>query len=56
MVYINIKNSSGPVETVDEFMTRKEGLKMLKEYRISDTYNNYYLSTRSTKEWRESQK
>ena len=51
-VYINIKNSDD-VETVDEFDTYKEGVKMLAEYRMSDSYNFYYLSNRSTKAWRE---
>ncbi len=50
MTYVNIKNN-GEVETVDEFETYKEAVKMLKEYRLSDTYNNYYLSQRSTKDW-----
>ena len=53
-VYINYK-SKGKVETVDEFTTRKEGLVMLTEYQMSAPYMGYYLSTRCTKEWRESQ-
>ena len=49
--YINIKNGS-EVETFDEFETRKEAFKMLKEYRIaSNYYNNAYLSQRCTKSW-----
>ena len=52
MVYVNIKNN-GEVETVDEFETWKEAVLMIKEYRIADHYNNYYLSNRSTKDWRE---
>ena len=51
MYYINIKVNN-EVETIDEFETLKETKEMLKEYRISDNYNNYYMSTRSTKEWR----
>jgi hypothetical protein len=31
----------------------KESRAMLKEYQIADTYNNYYISSRSTKDWRE---
>jgi hypothetical protein len=49
-VYINTK-AQGAVETVDEFETRKEGLAMLKEYRISAPGMGYYLSGRCTKEW-----
>ena len=53
MIYINTKTTWG-IETVDEFTTRKEAIEMLKEYNYSDPYNSYYLSSRSTKEWRES--
>ena len=52
MKYINIKDSDG-IETVDEFPTMKEAMEMLKEYRLGDSYNNYYISSRSTREWRE---
>ncbi len=52
MTYINIKND-GQVETVDEFPTYKEAKLMIKEYRMGDRYNNYYLSQRCTKEWKE---
>lgn len=51
MAYINIKEA-GSVETLDEFETRKEALKMLKEYRIASSYYySAYISSRSTKEW-----
>lgn len=53
MTYINIKNGNGPVETVDEFETRKEALEMLAEYRMGDRVNNYYASSRCTKYWKE---
>jgi hypothetical protein len=52
MRYINIKTSYG-VETIDQFETYKEALKMVKEYNLSDPYNYYYISQRCTKEWRE---
>jgi len=48
---INIKNH-GEVETVDEFETYKEAKQMVIEYRIADRTNDYYLSSRATKEWR----
>ena len=51
MIYINIKNN-GTVETVDEFKTFKEAKLMVDEYRLSDKYNYYYTSSRSTKQWR----
>lgn len=51
MTYINIKNNN-EVETVDEFDTYKEAKEMLKEYQLSDSYNNYYISQRSIKEWK----
>jgi len=50
MLYINIRNNN-EVETVDQFTTRKEANAMCKEYNLSDSYNNYYVSQRSTKEW-----
>lgn len=51
MTYINIKNNS-EVETVDQFDTRKEAIQMLKEYRLGDPYNSYYISQRCTNDWR----
>ena len=52
MRYINIKQD-GKVETVDQFETYEEAKKMRDEYNISDVMHLYYISTRSTKEWRE---
>ena len=52
MVYVNIKNN-GEVETVDEFETWKEAKLMRYEYNLSDPSNIYYLSQRSTKEWKD---
>ena len=49
--YINMKSSYG-VETIDEFSTRREAFKMLKEYRIADNSQHYYLSQRATNDWR----
>lgn len=50
--YLNIK-TDGEVETFDEFETRKEAFKMLKEYRLcSSFYYGAYLSQRCTNEWR----
>ena len=55
MHYINMR---GPyhtgVETVDEFETFKEARAMRDEYNLSDPVNTYYVSSRSTREWRES--
>ena len=51
MFYINIKNQ-GKVETVDEFETFEETKAMIKEYQMADYSNQYYISTRSTKEWK----
>lgn len=50
--YIQRKDSSY-LETVDEFENRKEAIKMLAEYRMSDRYAYYYLSKRPCKAWRE---
>lgn len=50
MTYINFKTADG-VETADEFSTRLEARKMIKEYYLADWYNSYYLSNRCTKDW-----
>ena len=41
------------LETVDEFDTRKEANDMLAEYRLSDPYAEYYISSRACKSWHE---
>jgi len=56
MKYINFKlDSNSPIETIDQFETNKEARKMLKEYIIAYGCGSIWLSTRATKEWRESQ-
>lgn len=52
MVYIQRKGSNY-LETVDEFETYKEAKKMIIEYRISDPYAKYYISSRCCKAWKE---
>ena len=52
MKYINMKSVYG-TETVDQFDTMKEAREMVKEYNMSDSQSNYYISSRCTKEWRE---
>lgn len=54
MFYINYKDMyNGSTETVDEFENRREANEAVREYRVSDKFGNYWVSTRSTKEWRE---
>ncbi len=53
MIYMNMKLEDGSIETIDEFDTRKEASVMAKEYRTSGT--DAYISSRSTKDWREKQ-
>lgn len=48
--YIQRKDNR-QLETVDEFEDIKEARAMLEEYRLSDRYGNYYLSTRPCKDW-----
>lgn len=43
---------SRQLETVDEFETCKEAREMLKEYRLSDSSAEYYISQRACKEWK----
>lgn len=52
MNYINAKTAIG-VETVDEFANYAEAKRMVKEYNLSDSENYYYISSRSTKLWRD---
>lgn len=53
-VYINMRAEySGPVETVDEFETRREAREMLTEYQMAFGSVPLWISTRSTKEWGE---
>ena len=54
-VYINRKGQ-GYTETVSDYTDRKEAKKDLTEYRLSDSFGYYYLSTRACKEWRDSHK
>ena len=51
--YINYRYQRMPRETVDEFETRKEAREMLKEYRIADPLGEYWLSSRTCKNWKE---
>ena len=50
--FINLRTGAHGIETVDEFETHKETKKMIKEYRISHPTGYYYISSRSTNEWK----
>jgi hypothetical protein len=50
MIYIQRKNN-GYLETVDAFNTIKEARAMLKEYQLSDSSAEYYISRRACKAW-----
>lgn len=52
MKYIQRKDQYG-LETVDQFETITEARDMVKEYRISDPYAEYYISSRPCKDWRD---
>lgn len=51
--YIQCKRSDSPLETVDEFPTKKEALAMIIEYRMADRTAHHYISTRCCKDWKE---
>ena len=53
MTYINMR-TSGEVETVDQFETRKEARAMLVEYSLAFN-GGVYLSQRPTDDWKASQ-
>ena len=44
------------IETVDQFETRAEAVKMLAEYRMADRMAEYAISRRATRDWYESLK
>ena len=55
MYYINFKYRNSFTETIDECETRKEARFLLGEYTSGsgNPDSKYWISTRSTKEWRE---
>lgn len=50
MIYIQRKDRNF-LETVGEYTNRREALKDLAEYRLSDRQGFYYLSQRACKDW-----
>jgi len=50
MVYIQRKDGN-MLETVDEYDNWKQARNMIKEYRLSDSFAYYYLSSRPCKHW-----
>lgn len=52
MYYINVRTNEG-VQTVDNTLKYADAMYLAQEYNRSDTTYYYYVSTRSTKEWRE---
>ena len=52
--YINYRGAEG-VETIDEADTYREAREMVQEYNANGSYGNgCYISSRCTREWRES--
>jgi len=51
MTYVQRKDGRS-LETVDEFESYREALKMLAEYQLADPSATYYLSRRPCKNWR----
>ena len=53
MNYINMKGNCG-IETIEDLkgLPVKEKRRLLNEYRISDRYNQYYFSSRCTKDYK----
>jgi hypothetical protein len=47
------RKGDGYLETVDEFETMKEARIMLFEYKLSDPYAIYYISSRCCKDWKD---
>jgi hypothetical protein len=55
MIYIQRRDSSRQLETIDQFDTIKEARSMLIEYRKADPSATYYMSRRPCNEWKQSQ-
>jgi hypothetical protein len=53
MRYIQRKGDYGYLETVDEFESRKEAIRMLKEYRLGDKSAYFYISQKPCRDWQE---
>ena len=55
MPYINryAFDKQNDIETVDQFDTKAEAVKMLAEYRMADPSAAYAISQRATKDWYE---
>lgn len=51
--YIQYRYRRLPLETVDECTNRKDALHLLKEYRLSNPYGYYYISSRACNHWKE---
>ena len=49
--YIQRRESSKVVETVDEFETRTEARAMVAEYSLADRSARYYVSPRACRDW-----
>jgi hypothetical protein len=52
--YIQRRDHTNIVETVDEFETAKEAHKAAREYNLSDTTAVHYVAKKPTKAWLES--
>jgi len=50
-MYFIQRKDSAHLETVDEFTTRREAIKMCQEYNMSDPFAQHYVSTRACKAW-----
>jgi len=57
MFYINFKYTNMPIETIEECKTRNEANYLVGEYTYGGGQPNckYWISKRSTKEWKEEQ-
>jgi hypothetical protein len=55
MQFIQRRDEQRSLETVDEFETRREAVAMLKEYQMCDPTARYYISSRSCRDWRDSE-
>ena len=51
--YIQRRDNSNTVETVDEFTESKEAYRVAREYGLADTTARYYIAKKPCKAWAE---
>ena len=51
--YLQRRDDSNTVETIDEFVDRREAHRVAREYGLADTTARYYIAKKPCKAWAE---